>query len=84
MDKFEQTFEDLDVTTSVMENAMGTATTTSTPAAQVDDLIKQVNTSSSTGNTFFFGDILSRLMVFFLWFLGFVLYEIVLKSFIKI
>ena len=42
MDKFEQTFEDLDVQTSVMENAMGTATTTSTPAQQVDDLIKQV------------------------------------------
>jgi len=42
MDKFEQTFEDLDVQTSVMENAMGTATTTTTPASQVDDLIKQV------------------------------------------
>merc|ERR1740128_578770 len=42
MDKFEQTFEDLDVQTSVIENAMGTATTTSTPAQQVDDLIKQV------------------------------------------
>ena len=42
MDKFEQTFEDLDVQTSVMENAMGTATTTSTPAQQVDDLINQV------------------------------------------
>ena len=42
MDKFESQFEDLDVHTSVMENAMGTATTTSTPASQVDDLIKQV------------------------------------------
>jgi len=42
MDKFEQTFEDLDVTTSVMENAMGSSTTTSTPASQVDELIKQV------------------------------------------
>lgn len=42
MDKFEQTFEDLDVTTSVMENAMGSSTTTTTPASQVDDLIKQV------------------------------------------
>ena len=42
MDKFETQFEDLDVHTSVMENAMGTATTTSTPASQVDDLIKQV------------------------------------------
>ena len=42
MDKFEQQFEDLDVQTSVMENAMGTATTTTTPADQVDDLIRQV------------------------------------------
>ena len=42
MDKFESQFEDLDVHTSVMENAMGTATTTSAPASQVDDLIKQV------------------------------------------
>ena len=42
MDKFESQFEDLDVHTSVMENAMGTATTTTTPASQVDDLIKQV------------------------------------------
>ena len=45
MDKFEQQFEDLDVQTSVMENAMGTATTTSTPASQVDDLIRQVGSS---------------------------------------
>ena len=42
MDKFESQFEDLNVQTSVMENAMGQATTTSTPASQVDDLIKQV------------------------------------------
>ena len=42
MDKFESQFEDLDVHTAVMENAMGTATTTTTPASQVDDLIKQV------------------------------------------
>jgi len=42
MDKFEQQFEDLDVHTSVMEGAMGSATTTTTPANQVDDLIKQV------------------------------------------
>ena len=34
MDKFEKTFEDLDVHTSVMEGAMGAATTTSTPANQ--------------------------------------------------
>lgn len=42
MDKFESTFEDLDVHSSVIENAMGQATTTSTPANQVDDLIKMV------------------------------------------
>ena len=42
MDKFETQFENLDVHSSVMENAMGTATTTTTPASQVDDLIKQV------------------------------------------
>lgn len=42
MDKFEQQFEDLDVHTSVMEGAMGSATTTNTPADQVDDLIKAV------------------------------------------
>merc|ERR1712106_1019803 len=42
MDKFESQFEDLDVHTSVMENAMGQATTTSTPASDVDALIKQV------------------------------------------
>merc|ERR1712083_804822 len=42
MDKFESQFEDLDVHTSVMENAMGQATTTTTPASQVDDLIRQV------------------------------------------
>merc|ERR1712130_204930 len=42
MDKFEKTFEDLDVHTSVMEGAMAGATATTTPASQVDDLIKQV------------------------------------------
>ena len=42
MDKFESQFEDLNVRTSVMEDAMGTATSSSTPISQVDDLIKQV------------------------------------------
>ncbi len=42
MDKFESQFEDLDVRTSVMNDAMGSATTTTTPVDQVDDLIKQV------------------------------------------
>ena len=36
MDKFEKTFEDLDVHTSVMEGAMAGATATTTPASQVD------------------------------------------------
>merc|ERR1712106_1136438 len=42
MDKFESQFEDLDVHTSVMEGAMGSAPTSMTPAPQVDDLIRQV------------------------------------------
>jgi charged multivesicular body protein 1 len=42
MDKFEKTFEDLDVHTSVMEGAMSGATATTTPAGQVDELIRQV------------------------------------------
>ncbi|KFM58023.1 Charged multivesicular body protein 1a, partial [Stegodyphus mimosarum] len=42
MEQFEQQFEDLDVRTSVVEDAMGSAVTTSTPLAQVDSLIQQV------------------------------------------
>jgi len=42
MEQFEQQFEDLDVRTSVVEDAMGSATTTTTPLAQVDSLIQQV------------------------------------------
>merc|ERR1719373_1204919 len=42
MDKFESQFEDLDVKTSVMEESMGVATTTTAPVEQVDDLIRQV------------------------------------------
>ncbi|GAB6030434.1 Charged multivesicular body protein 1A [Chamberlinius hualienensis] len=42
MEKFETQFEDLDVRTSVMEDAMGTATTLTTPQEQVDSLIQQV------------------------------------------
>ena len=42
MDKFETQFEHLDVHTSVLEQSMGTATTSTTPISQVDDLIKQV------------------------------------------
>merc|ERR1712241_1242718 len=42
MDKFESQFEDLDVHTAVMEDAMGSATTTTTPVDQVEALMKQV------------------------------------------
>lgn len=42
MEKFEDQFEDLDVRTSVMEDAMGAATTLTTPMEQVDKLIQQV------------------------------------------
>lgn len=42
MEKFESQFEDMDVRTSVMEDAMGAATTLSTPKDQVDLLIQQV------------------------------------------
>ena len=42
MHKFETQFENLDVHTSVMEGAMSSATTLSTPADQVDDLMKKV------------------------------------------
>jgi hypothetical protein len=55
MDQFEKQFEDLDVHTSVLETAMGTATTTSTPASQVDDLIKQVHTYQMAAPTYCLG-----------------------------
>ena len=42
MSKFEGLFEDLDVHTQVMDSAMSTATTLSTPEGQVDNLMKQV------------------------------------------
>lgn len=42
MQKFEGMFEDLDVNTQVLENAMGEATTLSTPQDQVEALIQQV------------------------------------------
>merc|ERR1712002_199251 len=42
MDKFESQFEDLDVRAAVMEDAMGSATTTTTPESQVEALMKQV------------------------------------------
>lgn len=42
MDKFEQQFEDLDVQTGVMENAMSQTTTTIIPQQDVDGLLQQV------------------------------------------
>ncbi|ELT95104.1 hypothetical protein CAPTEDRAFT_224445 [Capitella teleta] len=42
MEKFESQFEDLDVRTATVEEAMSSATTLSTPENQVTDLIKQV------------------------------------------
>lgn len=42
MDKFEGQFEDLDVHASVMENAMGSAMSSTAPVDQVEALIKQV------------------------------------------
>ncbi|KAJ3295933.1 Charged multivesicular body protein 1a [Rhizoclosmatium sp. JEL0117] len=42
MDRFEQQFEDLDVQTSYMENAMGQTTAMTTPADQVDELLQKV------------------------------------------
>ena len=48
MAKFEDLFEDLDVHTQVMDSAMSTATTLSTPEGQVDSLMKQVSVSVCT------------------------------------
>ncbi|XP_026461111.1 charged multivesicular body protein 1b-like [Ctenocephalides felis] len=42
MDKFESQFEDLDVQSSYMENAMSTTTTTTVPQGDVDQLMQQV------------------------------------------
>lgn len=42
MDKFEQQFEDLDVKSSYMDDAMDSTTATATPADQVDELVKMV------------------------------------------
>lgn len=42
MDKFEQQFEDLDVQSGCMENAMSQTTTTTVPQNDVDNLLQQV------------------------------------------
>lgn len=42
MDQFEKQFEDMDVQSEFMENAMGQSTALTTPASEVDSLIQQV------------------------------------------
>jgi charged multivesicular body protein 1 len=42
MDKFETQFEDLDVQSSYMENAMGSTTATAMPQDEVDLLMQKV------------------------------------------
>uniref|UniRef100_A0A915J9C5 Heat shock factor binding protein 1 n=2 Tax=Romanomermis culicivorax TaxID=13658 RepID=A0A915J9C5_ROMCU len=42
MDKFEREFENLDVQSASMENAMSATTTLNAPQSQVDQLMKQV------------------------------------------
>ena len=42
MEKFESQFEDLDVQSSYMENAMGSTTVTATPQDEVDLLMQKV------------------------------------------
>lgn len=42
MDKFERQFEDLDVKAAYMDGAMNATTASSTPAEQVDDLVRMV------------------------------------------
>jgi len=42
MDKFEKQQEDLDVQTSVMDNAMGATTANTMPEGQVTELMEQV------------------------------------------
>jgi charged multivesicular body protein 1 len=42
MDKFENQFEDLDVQSSYMENAMSQTTTTAVPQSDVENLMQQV------------------------------------------
>ena len=42
MEKFETLLEDFDVTTGVMESSFETVSASTTPADQVDDLMKQV------------------------------------------
>jgi charged multivesicular body protein 1 len=42
MDKFEKQFEDMDVKSAFMEDAMGNSTSSSTPVEEVDSLIQMV------------------------------------------
>lgn len=49
MDKFESQFEDLDVQSSYMENAMSQTTTTTVPQGDVDNLLQQVADEAGYG-----------------------------------
>lgn len=49
MDKFESQFEDLDVQSSYMENAMSQTTTTTVPQGDVDTLLQQVADEAGYG-----------------------------------
>ena len=49
MDKFEKQFEDLDVQTQTMENAMSSTTTITAPENQVDTLMQQVADEAGYG-----------------------------------
>ena len=54
MDKFESSFDKLDLTTATMEGAMGSAMATSAPTSAVDALIRQVR--AIVKNTEFISD----------------------------
>merc|ERR1712146_558569 len=47
MDKFESQFEELDVRTGVMDNAMSSAFASSAPEDQIDNLLQQVADESN-------------------------------------
>lgn len=64
MDKFESQFEDLDVQSSYMENAMSQTTTTTVPQGDVDNLLQQV--ADEAGYVFlYFNQCRGRTCVYF-------------------
>jgi division protein CdvB (Snf7/Vps24/ESCRT-III family) len=55
MDRFEQSFENLDVQSQVMENTMCNTSTLTTPQGQVDSLMQEVaDEAGYVYSTFFF------------------------------